>query len=113
MEKKIRDFLKGTIEVKKVLDEYYASNDYSFSYFEIDREEFLDVFQIRLVISESEPNGKGIGNTVKGLRTLVEKSKKSKSNDKILCVSIKGNHNHKNLSIYCDVMLTEFYGFIQ
>lgn len=113
MDKKIESFLLKSNEVKKVLDENLVPTNYQFSYFEMDREEFLDVFGIRLEISESRLDGKGMGNPVFGLRILVENVLKSTSDENILCICVKMENEIDSMAFYCNVSLTELYGYIK
>lgn len=109
MEENIKYYLQHSNIIKKILKDL-DSAEYPFSYFEMEREEFLDVFETRLEISEGKHDKRNNGIEVKGLRGLVENAKKSKDSGKVLCISV--NNNSTEILIYTNVSMTETYGFI-
>lgn len=88
------------------------TNHFTFSEpFTLSNEDFLDIYETRLEISESEPNGKGVGNIIYGLRDLLETFKNSKAKN-ITIFRIYLDEESESIIVFTNSSFNILYGFI-
>ena len=107
MKDAIINFLNNSKVVHDLISNLFGTSDYKFDFFEMDREEFLDVFETRLKINEEQNKKNALKNDNSALRSLIENYKYS-NDSKILCILIEDI----NFPIYTNLTLTKIYGYI-